>query len=112
MLVAAATTALTSACGPVDVASRQMGPPPKCEVHGTVMSPEVVRVSSGEIVYQRDYGEFARTHFPHHGGVVLSGERGFRHEFEPEVRDFVCPACTRAYRDYWKEKTTGGAADD
>lgn len=50
------------------------------------------------------YLDDVKQRFPHHGGVILSGEREYRHEFERRVRDFVCPDCTRAYEAYWKEK--------
>ncbi len=91
-------------CRSVDVASRHSGPPPKCEIHGSEMRAEWIQVSSGEVVYMIAYLDDVKQRFPHHGGVILSGEREYRHEFERRVRDFVCPDCTRAYEAYWKEK--------
>ena len=92
-------------CRSVDIAAQHSGPPPKCEVHGTQMQPEWIQVSSGEMVYLVTYGypDAVKRQFPHHGVVILSGEREFRHPFERRVRDFVCSDCTHAYEAYWKE---------
>jgi hypothetical protein len=68
------------------------------------MAPEIIEISSGEVVYLTGYREVARTNFPHHGDVILSGEREFRREFERQVRDFTCGDCTEAYRSYWKKR--------
>ncbi len=93
---------LIAGCRTVDVAGRHVGPPPICEVHGRPMTPELIRVSSGEVVYLRDYRKIAELQFPHHGGWLYSGEREFLAPYESKVRDFVCPDCDRAYREFWK----------
>ncbi len=100
--LAFAVVAPLGGCRTVDVASRHIGPPPQCEIHGTEMAPEIIRASSGDVVYLGDYDRYARAHFPHHGGTILSGERGFYSELESRVRDFVCPDCTRACHEYWE----------
>jgi hypothetical protein len=68
------------------------------------MTPEFIQVSSGEVCYLPDYIRIAQAQFPHHGGLILSGEREFRREFEQRIRDFVCANCTEAYQRYWKER--------
>lgn len=92
-------------CRSVDFTSQCSGPAPKCEIHGTQMQPEWIQVSSGEMVYLIGYGypDAVKQQFPHHGGVILSGEREFRQPFERRVRDFVCADCTHAYEAYWKK---------
>lgn len=99
----AAAPLLAIGCRTVDVASRHSGPPPKCEIHGAEMRPELIRVSSGEVVYLWYYHQIAQARFPHHGGSVFSGEREFRHTFVRRVRDFVCPDCTEAYEEFWRK---------
>ena len=94
---------LFTGCTTVDLVSKHSGPPPVCEVHHVEMSPEMIDVSSGEAVYLWDYREIARTRFPHHGRMILSNERGYRHEFTAHVRDFVCSECTRAYEEFWRK---------
>jgi hypothetical protein len=101
-LVAIAVFAI--GCRSVDVASKHWGQAPKCEVHGTEMPPEWIRVSSGEIIHMTDYLDVVKQRFPHHGGVILSGERGYRYELHRRVRDFVCPECTHAYEAHWKAR--------
>src|ERR1051326_5433941 len=91
-------------CRSVDVTSRHSGSPPKCEIHGAQMNAEWIRVSSGSIVYTIAYLDVVKQRFPHHGGVILTGEREFNRPFTRRVRDFVCPDCTAAYRGYWKER--------
>jgi len=102
VLLAAAVTTLAAGCRTVDVASRHSGAAPQCEVHGTVMAPEFIRVSPGETVYLRDYEQIAQTRFPHHGGVILNGESEFTYPFVRRIRDFVCPDCTAAYDEFWR----------
>ena len=95
--------AVGSGCRSVEVASQDSGPALKCDVHGTEMHPEWIRVSSAEIKYLITYGYLDDLkRFPHHGGELMSGERGFRQPLERRVRDFVCPDCTRAHEAYWK----------
>jgi hypothetical protein len=110
---AVATTVLVvgavAGCRSVDLASRHTGPPPVCEVHGVAMAPEWLSVSSGEVVYLPGYLKAVETRFPHHGGTILSGERGFRQLFERRVRDFVCPECTKEYEEYWRALAKRGA---
>lgn len=89
-------------CRTVDVAARHAGPPPVCEVHGQPMAPELMRVSFSDAVYLQDYRRIAQMRFPRHGGTLLSGERDFRNPIETRVRDFVCPDCDRAWREFWK----------
>ncbi len=96
--------ALAIGCHTVDVASRHTGPPPKCEIHGKDMTPELIYVSPGEAVYLGGYPQYAEGHFPHHGVSILSGEREFsQNAFETRVRDFVCSDCTDAWDAYWRE---------
>ena len=92
-----------SGCRSLDVASQHQGPPPSCEAHEVQMHPEWIDVSSGETAYVMPYMQIMKKRFPHHGGVVLSGERSYRYPFERRVRDFVCPRCADEYAAYWKE---------
>ena len=67
------------------------------------MTPELIRVSSGEVTYLWYYGQIAQARFPHHGGAIFSGEREFRNTFVRRIRDFVCPDCTEAYEEFWRK---------
>jgi hypothetical protein len=99
-------SACTIGCASVDVASKHSGPLPTCEVHKTEMHPEWISISTGQIVYMLDYLHVAEQRFPHHGDTVFSGERvGLTQPLDRRLRDFVCSDCTRAYREYWKDKT-------
>jgi hypothetical protein len=102
VIIALAVVAI--GCRSVDLTSQHSDPAPKCEIHGTQMHPEWIRVSTGRIEYTRiSYLDDAKQRFPHHGGVILSGEREFMQPIDRRVRDFVCPDCTRVYEAYWKE---------
>jgi hypothetical protein len=90
-------------CGTLDVASRHTGAPPKCEVHGVAMTPELIRMSSGESVYVNGYWKPSQTEFPHHGIWLYQGERPYG-RFSGRVRDFVCPECTAAFQKYWRQR--------
>jgi len=73
------------------------------------MRPEWIEISPGEIAYVLAYNQFMKERFPHHGGVILSGESSLPNPlvlqpFYRRVRDFVCPSCTEAYRDYIKKR--------
>ena len=91
-------------CGTLDVASRHTGPPAKCEVHGKVMASELIKMSSGEIIYQTHYLESVRTGFPHHGDWLFQGERAYG-RISGQVRDFVCSDCTASFRRYWARES-------
>ncbi len=98
-------TACTVSCRSVDVAAQHSGPPPICELHKTEMHPEWLGISTGQIVYMLDYLHTAEQQFPHHGGIIFSGERGgLTQPLDRRVRDFVSDDCTAAYRAYWKER--------
>jgi hypothetical protein len=102
-----AVCAMSCGCNrTVDLTAGHLGPAPRCEVHGTEMKPEIIEVSSGEMIYvQTEYSEPLKRDFPHHGGVILSSEREFRSDFvETHIRDFVCPDCTRAYHQWWEDR--------
>jgi hypothetical protein len=90
-------------CGTLDVTSRHTGPAPTCGIHGTVMIPELISTSSGEICYLPHYYRPAREEFPHHGDWVFQGERPYGRTSR-HVRDFVCADCTEGFRRYWKER--------
>jgi hypothetical protein len=104
LILLVTATVLVVGCRSVDVVSQHSNPAPKCEVHGVQMHPEWIDVSSSEAIYKPGYLDEMKRRFPHHGGVLLSGERGFSRPFESRVRDFVCSDCTRVYEEYWKEK--------
>lgn len=87
-----------------DLTKDVFGPPPTCEIHHTVMHPEWVGISTGVMDYMIDYSRVVKQQFPHHGGVVLSNERGLAQPLARRVRDFVCDDCTAAYRAYWDKK--------
>jgi hypothetical protein len=91
----------------VDRTAGRLESPPVCEVHRKVMEVGVVTLSTGEIAYESEYDQAMRVQFPHHGGTVLHCERvGYPvypyPVFRTEVRDFVCPDCDAAYREYWR----------
>ena len=90
-------------CGTVDISSHHVGPAPKCEVHGIVMTPEIIKMSSGEIVYAPEYWKPAYDQFPHHGVWLYQGERPYGRA-SSSVRDYVCADCNEAFQSYWKEK--------
>ena len=99
---------LLTGCGTLDLVSKHQGSAPICEVHKTEMRPDVVQMTSWEIVYvQAAYSAPLNDLFPHHGGWVFQGERPYGGlGFPRKVRDFVCPDCTAAFRRYWKRGST------
>ncbi|MGV3661905.1 MAG: hypothetical protein ACO1TE_17085 [Prosthecobacter sp.] len=101
-LLTGALVLLASCSQVTDLATPHKDQSPKCEVHGRVMAPEIIRVE-GESVYINGYPATAKKSFPHHGGVVLNGERYRRFEFGGRVRDFVCADCDQAHDAWWKE---------
>jgi hypothetical protein len=94
---------LLTGCGTADIASRHTGPAPKCEVHGVTMTPELLKMSPGEIVYVNEYWKPTHEQFPHHGVWLYQGERPYGRA-SSNVRDFVCADCTEAFQNYWKER--------
>jgi hypothetical protein len=70
------------------------------------MTPHLIELSSGEAAYLPGYAAAARERFPHHGGILLQGERDLvpavsgRLHYS-SVRDFVCPQCDKACREWW-----------
>lgn len=89
-------------CRSTDLTANYSGPAPRCEIHGKEMHPEWINVSSGNIVYMLSYLDIEKKQFPHHGDFLLSGERDFEQPLDRRVRDFVCPDCTKAFREYWQ----------
>jgi len=95
---------LMAGCAAVDLTADHPGAPPKCGIHQIPMHPERITVS-GEGIYVLEYVDFARKHFPNHGGHLLNSEK----ENTPwgrDVIDWVCPRCDQAYQDYWKNEGT------
>jgi len=104
--VAAACLTLAG-CSTLDLTEEVGAEAPRCEVHGTVMTPQIIKLSSGEAAYiPEDYRTIAKQHFPHHGGVLLQGERDSIPDvsgrlYYRRVRDFVCPDCDEAHKAWW-----------
>ena len=93
-------------CGTLDVASENSGPPPVCEIHQKEMAPEMIQLTSGEIVYVAGfYQEPLEKQFPHHGGWVYQGERPYGVLGPRKVRDFVCSDCTAAFHRFWQTRS-------
>ncbi len=102
ILLAGIVATVATGCQTLDLAAPHKDQAPTCEIHGKVMVPEIIRVD-GESVYLPGYPHTAQKQFPHHGGLVLNGERYGRFEFGGRVRDFVCEDCNQAHAGWWKE---------
>ncbi len=89
-------------CGTQDLAYRSTDPAPRCEVHGTVMAPQIIGLSSGSGAFIGGYLKAERKEFPHHGGSLFEDEHpGALPIVYGSVRDFVCPDCDKTWRDWW-----------
>lgn len=96
---------LATGCRVMDLAAPHRDQSPRCEAHGTVMRAQIIHVD-GESSYLPGYPAMAQKIFPHHGGLVLNGERYRRFEFGGRVRDFVCADCDDAHAAWWKKWKT------
>ena len=88
-------------CAPIDLTKDHHGTHPICEIHKIEMHPEHISVF-GESVYVIDYIDYAKNHFPNHGGHLYNNEKE-NTPYERDVIDFVCPKCNEEYKKYWNK---------